>query len=638
MTCMQSPGGLMIERWNGESAEPATLGLAPTTPSEPLVDPDVEFPRERFGLRSGLLAAAIAPFVLALVIPLLWYSALLLDDGLFALLLVAAAWVATGWRMRKDGPVLLKNCLSAHHARPIDWLPLPFLFCCLAVLILGSTGYLFLYVCGTQAKYEGVVEFVALFLHTPIALGGCAMITLLTNVVVECGFDGDGRLRCELDLARGDLFPPCPNEDDSTYVGCRYFLALPILRAIPDPEIQVITRAIALEHFLYLHEHPFDAPPDTAFDVRTAMDRWARKLGFEQSQRLHDAWDIRNGLLHSQRSRPRPNGRTIQSAAAVLLRGVERAIDLLPESEQSMFCRKRSLHTWCQQTRKPQVAPLQKLIELAREVEGSGDGLRGRLSHALKRVAEWRQRRKKLLPAAREWMRLIARGWHLPSDAVICDHDCASCAQLPPGKKPLPVIRRIQEAELRLVLLGALVEYLVSAIRPAAEDTEFGTRLLEALGANRRVDIKHLMFALGARNDVVHPNTERELSLDGTERAVHYLYTTVLDLLPLVPPELRHAVTAERPEAWPALPDEVSRTLETLHAVARRAQQRRHQIRRMELVDRFMHARLDRLCGLDEIGLHLTSWFAERPAVCHIAVVEPSERDDDEPWSTPATP
>lgn len=626
MTGMKGAGTLTVQPRQAEPP-PAASPVSELKPGwSPICDPKVEYPSRRFGLRSCLYFGGIAPVVLALLIPLTWYSAQLLDDGLFALLAVAGAWSAVFWRAVKDGPDLLNNGLSAHHVRPIDWVGLPIVLCFLS-LPLVPIGYIFNCVSDTSS---GVAAFVGLILHTPIALGACRVVTMATSALVGSGVDGHERQLRELRPLPVDLFPRGPMKNGGATAGCRYFMALPIVRAIPEPEIQVITRAIALEHFLYFHEHPLDTPPDTTFDIRPAIDRWARKLGFEDGQRLHEAWDIRNSLLHSQGNRPRPGRRRVQAAAVVLLRGVERAIDLLPASEQFMFRDERSLHAWCQRTREPELTPFQRLIDLVNEVEGAGEG-RARAACALRRSAAWWHRRTKLLPEVRQLMRLITWGWHLPTEGAICARDCARCAQLPPGKLPLPVIRRVQEAELRLVLLGSLVEFLVSVVRPGSEDTKFGDRLVEALGARRSVGIRNLMFALGARNDVVHPNTSRELGLDEVERAVHYLYDTVLDLLPLVPPGLQHAVTAQRPEAWPVLPQDIGTTLDSLHAVAQGVQQRRLQLRAMETRRRWVYERLDRLCGLDEIGLHLASWFAVSPTLLH-GVQEgdkPSEEDTD---------
>jgi hypothetical protein len=123
---------------------------------------------------------------------------------------------------------------------------------------------------------------------------------------------------------------------------------------------------------------------------------------------------------------------------------------------------------------------------------------------------------------------------------------------LPPGKKPLRLVEQQSRAEDRVVDLVVLLDYALAALEGGAETAGQGGRKLASPServkrhAERFQSLPDVLFAIGVRNDLVHPTSrgERVPTAAETKRAAKALRRALVDLLPALPPDLREAIAA----------------------------------------------------------------------------------------------
>lgn len=114
-------------------------------------------------------------------------------------------------------------------------------------LLLVPIALIFLLVGDATPKHAQAAEFAGLIFHVPLMLGVLAAVFPVISGFVDRASDRQRAWRWEMGGSPADLFPPSPAVPVGDEEGRRYFWSLPILQAIPDVEIQVISCAIALE-------------------------------------------------------------------------------------------------------------------------------------------------------------------------------------------------------------------------------------------------------------------------------------------------------------------------------------------------------------------------------------------------------
>jgi len=114
---------------------------------------------------------------------------------------------------------------------------------------------------------------------------------------------------------------------------------------------------------------------------------------------------------------------------------------------------------------------------------------------------------------------------------------------LPPGKYPLPVIRREKDPVRKVTDSATLLEYLLTSIQPELKRNDGKPLMLgDRVQSYEHLftDVRDVNFALGVRNFLVHADADRghPSMPQEIERAADHLLRAIDDVLPYVPPDI----------------------------------------------------------------------------------------------------